>query len=290
MPGPSPVPPGPGPSPVPAPPGPSPVFPPPLASGNGLPSYTMPPDGGGPTGVLPPMSYGTPGFPPAPGNGDLTQPVNLADMTMPLSASNTSAANNSDMTMPVNLAGTSDRTMPVNLAGANSDMTMPVNLASANIDATMPVNVVSMPGTVPGQRGQGQAGQYGHARQQTPAGQPDHGGQLAPGTLYSTGGYPAIDMTMPVSNPVENSGSLTGHILAQGWYDAPVDQRRGNFKVVMAMLASSACWYREPGVRVHRGDASLICSASERARDSRSSPGDLPLGGAALSWRGCALG
>ncbi|GAA4596025.1 hypothetical protein GCM10023107_36210 [Actinoplanes octamycinicus] len=110
-------------------------------------------------------------------------------------------------------------TMPVHLAGG-SDMTMPVNLATSNIDATMPVNVVSTPpGTVPGQRGQG--------------GQP---GQLAPGTLYSTGGYPAIDMTMPVSDPSENSGSLTGHILAQGWYDAPVEQRRGNFKVVLAML------------------------------------------------------
>ncbi|KUL39089.1 hypothetical protein ADL15_10520 [Actinoplanes awajinensis subsp. mycoplanecinus] len=41
---------------------------------------------------------------------------------------------------------------------------------------------------------------------------------------------------MPVSNPAENSGSLTGHILAQGWYDAPVEQRRGNLKVILAML------------------------------------------------------
>ena len=65
------------------------------------------------------------------------------------------------------------------------------------------------------------------------------------GTVYSTGGYPSIgdsysasDMTMPVSmDAVENSGSLTGHILAQGWHDAPVDQRRSNFKVVIAMLA-----------------------------------------------------
>jgi hypothetical protein len=61
--------------------------------------------------------------------------------------------------------------------------------------------------------------------------------QRGQGTVYSTGGYPAIDMTMPVSDPVENSGSLTGHILAQGWYDAPVDQRRSNLKVVIAMLA-----------------------------------------------------
>ena len=46
-----------------------------------------------------------------------------------------------------------------------------------------------------------------------------------------------MDMTMPVSmNPVENSGSLTGHILAQGWRDEVVDRRRGNVKVAIAML------------------------------------------------------
>ena len=44
-------------------------------------------------------------------------------------------------------------------------------------------------------------------------------------------------MTMPVSiNPVENSGSLTGHILAQGWRDGPDTRRRSNVKVVVAML------------------------------------------------------
>jgi hypothetical protein len=57
------------------------------------------------------------------------------------------------------------------------------------------------------------------------------------GTVYGTGGYETIDTTMPVSmNPVENSGSLTGHILAQGWRDEVVDRRRGNLKVAIAML------------------------------------------------------
>ncbi|XVV12997.1 hypothetical protein ACQP2X_01175 [Actinoplanes sp. CA-131856] len=57
------------------------------------------------------------------------------------------------------------------------------------------------------------------------------------GTLYGTGGYETIDTTMPVSmNAVENSGSLTGHILAQGWHDEVVDRRRGNLKVAVAML------------------------------------------------------
>lgn len=55
--------------------------------------------------------------------------------------------------------------------------------------------------------------------------------------MYGAGDHPAIDTTMPVStNPVENSGSLTGHILAQGWRDEIVDRRRSNLKVAVAML------------------------------------------------------
>ncbi|WP_203748740.1 hypothetical protein [Actinoplanes cyaneus] len=164
------------------------------------------------------MSNGIPGFPPAPANPEMTQPLRTAagnpDMTMPL----TSAAMNGDFdrTTPLNLAGgNADLTMPVNLAApGTSDMTLPVNLAAAtNIDATMPVNYIPT--------------------QHSPASaQRNAGGQV----YSSTGGHPAIDMTMPVGDPVENSGSLTGHILAQGWHDAKVDQRRGNLKVVIAML------------------------------------------------------
>lgn len=92
--------------------------------------------------------------------------------------------------------------------------------------------------TQPVSAGPPPAARYGNPPTIPPApaadGVPQQRGQ---GTVYGTGGYPAIDMTMPVSDPVENSGSLTGHILAQGWYDAPVDQRRSNLKVVIAMLA-----------------------------------------------------
>jgi hypothetical protein len=46
-----------------------------------------------------------------------------------------------------------------------------------------------------------------------------------------------IDMTMPVSmNAIDNSGSLTGHILAQGWDHGSDDNRRSNMKVGIAML------------------------------------------------------
>jgi hypothetical protein len=92
-------------------------------------------------------------------------------------------------------------------------------------------------------------------------GQPNTGvpQQRTQGTVYGTGGYPSIDstmqvpagvsdmtmpvpdnpidMTMPVTmNAADNSGSLTGHILAQGWRDEVVDRRRGNLKVAIAML------------------------------------------------------
>lgn len=62
--------------------------------------------------------------------------------------------------------------------------------------------------------------------------------QYLPGTVYGgMGADSPIDMTMPVSmNAVENSGSLTGHILAQGWAEAPDTHRRSNTKVVVAML------------------------------------------------------
>jgi hypothetical protein len=46
-----------------------------------------------------------------------------------------------------------------------------------------------------------------------------------------------IDMTMPVNmNALDNSGSLTGHILAQGWDHGSDDTRRSNVKVGIAML------------------------------------------------------
>ena len=42
---------------------------------------------------------------------------------------------------------------------------------------------------------------------------------------------------MPVTmNPLENSGSLTGHILAQGWDQGRDTRRRSNVKVAVAML------------------------------------------------------
>ncbi|MDG4790584.1 hypothetical protein O7626_32515 [Micromonospora sp. WMMD1102] len=53
------------------------------------------------------------------------------------------------------------------------------------------------------------------------------------GTVYG-GPEGHVTVSMPV-NAVENSGSLTGHILAQGWTDTPA-QKTDNAKVVLVLL------------------------------------------------------
>ena len=69
----------------------------------------------------------------------------------------------------------------------------------------------------------------------------DSGGAVphprAQGTVYGGAPQSAIEMTMPVAmNPLENSGSLTGHILAQGWDQGRDTRRRSNAKVGVAMM------------------------------------------------------
>jgi len=50
-------------------------------------------------------------------------------------------------------------------------------------------------------------------------------------------GWSSIDMTMPIStNSVDNSGSLTGHILSQGWDQGAEKPRYSKAKVNIAML------------------------------------------------------
>lgn len=57
-----------------------------------------------------------------------------------------------------------------------------------------------------------------------------------PGTVYGAGpGAGRMTMALPPGHPLENSGSLTGHILAQGWADAPTSNSN-TAKVVLAML------------------------------------------------------
>jgi hypothetical protein len=107
------------------------------------------------------------------------------------------------------------------------------------------------PATTGGYRGTQYGGQYGHPQSAPPAtghpqsappatGQPAGGaqynqwarGQRPGGTVYGAGQVPA---TFNPASPLETSGSLTGHILAQGAPDTPPAKSRTT-KVVIIML------------------------------------------------------
>ncbi|TDB69497.1 hypothetical protein E1165_28395 [Micromonospora sp. KC723] len=45
-------------------------------------------------------------------------------------------------------------------------------------------------------------------------------------------------MAFPAGNPLENSGSLTGHILAQGWADNPTVEKSRTTRVVVVLATS----------------------------------------------------
>lgn len=72
----------------------------------------------------------------------------------------------------------------------------------------------------------------------TPAGRYDGGPDL--GTIYGGGtdGPGFATVSFPTNNPLENSGSLTGHILAQGWTETPTEERSSTTKVVIVLAAS----------------------------------------------------
>ncbi|MGW0432504.1 hypothetical protein ACWDV4_08150 [Micromonospora sp. NPDC003197] len=62
--------------------------------------------------------------------------------------------------------------------------------------------------------------------------------QATPGRVYGSpdGPGPAeMTMALPFRDPSETSGSLTGHILAQGWADTP-DSVGSNAKVMIMLL------------------------------------------------------
>ncbi|MEU4778125.1 hypothetical protein AB0G13_09560, partial [Micromonospora sp. NPDC023633] len=81
------------------------------------------------------------------------------------------------------------------------------------------------PATRAGRAGDGPAGRY------------DGGPDL--GTIYGAGTEgPGFSTVSFPNNPVENSGSLTGHILAQGWTETPTEERSSTTKVMVVLAAS----------------------------------------------------
>ncbi|TDC64930.1 hypothetical protein E1258_07130 [Micromonospora sp. KC207] len=55
--------------------------------------------------------------------------------------------------------------------------------------------------------------------------------------VYGTDGPGFATVALPTGDQLDNSGSLTGHILAQGWTDAPT-ARSSTARVVIVMAAS----------------------------------------------------
>jgi hypothetical protein len=186
------------------------VFPPPPtippAASTGLPSYTVPPAGGSRPA---PPSFGVGGSAPGrPPFGAISEPT--AKMSTP-------PAQAGPPPTPVSTPPAQISTPPAQ-AG-----TPPTPISTPPAQAGTPS---AQPGTPSAQAGE-----------EDPAATMAVPQQRHIGTLYGTGGYDVIDMTMPVNtNSMENSGSLTGHILAQGWRDEIVDRRRSNLKVAVAML------------------------------------------------------
>ncbi|WBB77990.1 hypothetical protein O7606_17220 [Micromonospora sp. WMMD882] len=65
-------------------------------------------------------------------------------------------------------------------------------------------------------------------------GTPNRSGTIYGGSVTEGPGFATV--AFPAGNPVENTGSLTGHILAQGWADAPAE-RSSTTKVVLVLVA-----------------------------------------------------
>jgi hypothetical protein len=171
-------------------------------------------------------------------------PTPPADATMPINTAFAAGTqfppvSQADQTMPISTAMPgSDRAMPFRNDEPESDRTMPISTAAAQAAAAGTPFGVGASGGSRQPFGQppapaGGPGTYGSGSGHTSVPQQREQG----GTYGGLADYAPGDMTMPISmNAVENSGSLTGHILAQGWRDVPEVQRRSNVKVVVAML------------------------------------------------------
>ncbi|MEV1328357.1 hypothetical protein AB0J20_02125 [Micromonospora costi] len=70
-----------------------------------------------------------------------------------------------------------------------------------------------------------------------PVGRYDGGPDLA-GTVYGGGTEGAGFTTVALPSAVETSGSLTGHILAQGWAETPAAERSSTARVVIVLAAA----------------------------------------------------
>lgn len=213
-----PRPPGPGPAPTPFPPVPAPTpplpGPMPPAPAPTPPRPTPPPPGPGPVPPVPPTPPGpplptpVPPFPPPPSTIGAPAPGLFG--TPPATGTG--------------LTAVSGRPGPAAPTPSDALTTQPINIrADANITqpiSTEPPAAATQPIRLPSSD-----------RATTP--------QDGRGTVYGgPGGTAPAEMTVaiPTGNPVENTGSLTGHILAQGWTDTPTGNA-GTGKMIAVLAA-----------------------------------------------------
>ncbi|MEU1394907.1 hypothetical protein ABZ403_02380 [Micromonospora zamorensis] len=211
VPPPSPVPPMPGP---PSPPIPGPTVPPPG------PPVPAPP---GPPGPMP-----APPFPPPPAMSDTPGVRASASVSAP----------------PAGWQSTAQATRPAAGGGwAEAPVSAPPVVPAPALPSWPPSSVGTPPSTgsaagnsrFPGPT----AGPSFSSGQGTPGarGGRHSGGTDLAGTVYGSGDGPGFTTIAMPANAVENSGSLTGHILAQGWADTP-SERRSNAKVMIVLAAA----------------------------------------------------
>lgn len=115
---------------------------------------------------------------------------------------------------------------------------VPAARASAPVSAPPVVPAPALPNWPPPTNpSAGGSGPYPPA---TPAARPTYqGGRDLAGTAYGgTDGPGFATVSLPQNNPVENSGSLTGHILAQGWAEDAPSTRSSNTRVVIVLAVA----------------------------------------------------
>jgi hypothetical protein len=175
-----------------------------IPAAGGLPSYTLPPATAARTNAPPPF-----GPRPTPPSTRDTPMHDAPGVPMPGTYS-PSAQTSAPAYIPDAQAQSAPPTAPFGVRASGSPR--------------QPFGGSSGPVSTPPATPYGQAGSVPHDRMQ--------------GTVYGgMGADSPIDMTMPVSmNAVENSGSLTGHILSQGWAEPADTGRRSNTKVAVVML------------------------------------------------------
>ncbi|MEU4553933.1 hypothetical protein [Micromonospora violae] len=223
---PGPVPPVPGPPtppPAPVPPIPGPPSPP-------VPSPPLPPPGPPvPAPPAPPGPMPAPPFPPPPATTDTPGVRATASVSAP----------------PAGWPSTAGATRPTSGGGWTGTAGSPPSVVPAPALPSWPPSTAGAPSSTRNSTDTSRmtapsssppAGSVGRDTPGPRGGRRDGGSDLA-GTVYGNGEGAGFTTIAIPANAVETSGSLTGHILAQGWSDTPAE-RSSNARVMIVLAAA----------------------------------------------------